>query len=568
MKYLLTILATLLGPFIYFLVSFKDSPASSYEEYHFGSRHIPLEQFIDTTVAYALQVAVITLFATWGFLYGFWALWVPIFWGAGYYLIAYLVKRGRLDSFLLQENIGTIHQFLSQKSKLRSVGALAALVSLLGTSGPAMFEAQYTGKTVAHLFAYSINSPGQESIFQSYSTLFFVSFLIIAAIYMLYGGFRAVVRTDVVQLGIGYIGFNIVLSLLLFKLSKNNHYLFSLLALLALTLMSGWLTFYYKSAVNQGSSLKRFIKNAFPLLFSFFIYLSTLLMVALTPTGMKGGMSIWKILEEQKFFKPLSLGVIPLLSLLIANGLYQVVDIGQWQRLAAVQAPDIELARNKLSKAIKVIMLYSSASWVIAIIFGMAIKYATPFISTDPYDAVILFVQDLFNSGDDLNIAIVFFFILSMVAIMFSTLDSLISCIAFTIQNDWLIQIKRKLKTIFYGRATTIIYLIVVFILYNWLSNKVQNFSDILYSCWAYQIALFPAISLSFINKGINGWFMFFSIIGGMIGASVPLIIGPPLSAYSHAPIFSLIVSSCIIALGVLTKKKLKANLHHIEVAI
>jgi hypothetical protein len=61
---------------------------------------------------------------------------------------------------------------------------------------------------------------------------------------------------------------------------------------------------------------------------------------------------------------------------------------------------------------------------------------------------------------------------------------------------------------------------------------------------------------------------MFFSIIGGMIGASVPLIIGPPLSAYSHAPIFSLIVSSCIIALGVLTKKKLKANLHHIEVAI
>jgi Na+/proline symporter len=549
-------IAVLVGPALYLVITLVGEKPTSYSDYHYGGRTIPLYKFTDSTVMYAVQVAAITLFATWGYDAGFWAIWVPIFWAMGYFAIAYMLNNGLLDTFLKQDKIGTIHQFLSEKGgNFKLLGALAALASLLGIAGPAMFEAQYVGELVARIGTTSLDQNVASDLISKYSPLFFISFLILASIYMLYGGFKAIVNTDVYQLGIGYSGFSIVLSILLVIVAQSGNKFASLLLLIILAISSGALLLYWKNIFKIQNKNDKHILSELPLYIGLLSYSCALLISAffIKSSGEVFSVNVWsQFIDAHQIFNPLSLGAMGIISLLIANSLYQIVDIGQWQRLASVKLDENEYlnSRERLAKTIRMTGVYSSFTWIVAVFFGMTLKYISGAVSKNPYDAVAIFLVN-YSKGNAIEQFVVFLMIVSVVAIMFSTLDSLVSSITFTIHNDWLVSLNEKFRSIAIGRLFTVLFIVLAFFLYDLLSKNVSSFADILYSCWAFQIALFPIVYVAVWKGSIPGRWATISLLGGMYGSLIPILHpGLELSPYEFAPIFSLSISSILMIIG------------------
>jgi hypothetical protein len=125
-----------------------------------------------------------------------------------------------------------------------------------------------------------------------------------------------------------------------------------------------------------------------------------------------------QLIRDQKVDQPFSMGAFALLSLLIANGLYQIVDIGQWQRLASVRfsVEAIDSSRAVIARAIRVTMVYSAGTWIVAIALGMALRYVDGTVAANPWDALSVFLLQCQATGDVLHQAIVVLLIISLVA--------------------------------------------------------------------------------------------------------------------------------------------------------
>jgi Na+/proline symporter len=272
MYILLLVLGLALGPVIYVAMTFVGKPAEDYKDFHYAGRTLTPADLVSTTVAYALQVAVLTLFATWGFEYGISSMWVPIFWALGYLLLARMVESGRLDAFLRQDGLGTIHAFLALRYRFRALAVLAALASLIGLWGPAMYEAYFAGNLVSRLFDAATHPSQSDSFISEYTVLFFAAFLLVAAAYMLYGGFRHVVWTDIIQLAMGYSLFSVALSIMLFSIARSGHLVPAATILAILVAVSGLLIWYWCRNLWRVSDLLRRACALVPLVIAFASY--------------------------------------------------------------------------------------------------------------------------------------------------------------------------------------------------------------------------------------------------------------------------------------------------------
>lgn len=557
----LLLLALFSGPLLYVLVALGERKPDTYEDYHISGRTIPQTHFVGTTVAYAWQVAALALFASWGWKYGFWTILVPAFWALGYYIIAFLVRSGRLDTFLFQDSIGTIHQFIASKGNLKLVGILAAFASLIGITGPAMYEANLSGDVVARLIAAHLGHSGDDSVLSLHGAGFFAIFLASAAAYMLRGGFRTVVSTDVYQLAIGYVAVSFVMSALLWQLARVGEFVPAFVILLLLTIISAWLLWYWHPPSKSKHTLFGLSASSTPLAIGASAYLTTLmLIVALPSSGKAAALSAgtWMhFVEQQRLHQPFAMGGWALLSLLIANALYQLVDVGQWQRLAAVQYDpnNKEELRRTLVRANKVVTLYSPSTWVVAMFFGMMLRYLVPEVNdSNYYNALRLFLLHYQSIGGWFANTIVLVFLVGMIAVMLSTVDSLVSCLAFTLHNDCVVPFRPKWRTTIVAEVMTGAYLVGGFLLYLEGTRLVSNLADILYSCWSAQIGLLPAIMIAFYRRNTSGAAMSLSILGGLAGAVAPLIVrkltGLPWDPYRFAPPLALLGSTLFMLLG------------------
>ncbi|MBL7074925.1 hypothetical protein ISS37_06780 [candidate division KSB1 bacterium] len=184
-----------------------------------ADKKINNNEFLNTTVAYAYQIAAISLFASWGYIYGFWTIWVAVFWFLGFFLLKKLNDYDLLKKYIQSESTLSIHGFLAKKYKSGNVARIAAIASMLGLSGTAFFEAEFT----SNIIISAVNTTQGQSLFM---LLFFI-FVVVALIYIVVGGFKAVVETDRIQLSFGFIAFSIFLVLTYIKchsLSGCLHY--------------------------------------------------------------------------------------------------------------------------------------------------------------------------------------------------------------------------------------------------------------------------------------------------------------------------------------------------------
>jgi hypothetical protein len=531
--------SVLSGPAVYLLaILFSPTPATT-REFHYASRKLTPQEYVDTTLMYAFQVAAIALFATWGYLYGIAAVLVPVFWGIGYLIIGWLFHSGRLDDFIRSDNFGTLHQFIAQGGRYRHVGRFAALLTLFAIAGPAMFEAFFTASVVERA--------AKQSATVSASALA-VLFLIFSAIYMLRGGYSGAVRLDRIQLATGYVGFVALLSILLMTLngSPNSTPTNALTALAVICTIGVFVgraiharTVGQRDIFGLTCTGVAVLLSASPLVFS----LSSS-KPALSPS-----------LSE--LFFPGSFSPLALFSLFVANGMYQLVDVGQWQRLLSLQPPsgDIQRARSIIRSSLRNLALTSPLTWIIAIVFGMTLKLLSA--DANAYDATYLLTDYIVSLPAPVGQIALACLLVSLVAVMFSTIDALVSATSLTITSDVFGRKPGDSPKIGFDRFITLCVLVLQLGFYLMLKELALDKTDaVLYLCWSFQIGFAPAVVAALWRVDVGQSRIILSLLAGTIGAWLPLVILGPDSVYEYSPWAALLLSSMVVVCSAAIEKK------------
>jgi len=505
--------------------------AKSISDFFLNDRKMDSSDFINTTVSYGYQVAAISLFAYWGFTYGFWTIWVPIFWAAGFYILRYLNDNDYLDLFYNNHAGNTLHGFLGHQYNYKELGRLAGLTSILGLSGTAFFEADFTSKLISNA-AFSNN-------FWWYIGIF-IFFVFIVLIYIIYGGLKTIVITNKVQLSLGFIFFNAFVVFIFIKIIFDG-FLYSGFILYTLGFLSVFILnlLYPKFKRYHPANFKKSYSTPLVISLSFYIIGAVYVLFSLTYNGIVIKDSYHDFFMTQNFCNILSLGWVPLISLLLANALWQIVDVSNWQRMAAIN--DTMVKKEEISRTLTFIGYYSAITWIIAILFGMGLKYYLSSI-TDASLALQEFTQKYFLSQNIFEFIFIISFFFSLIFIMLSTLDSLISAISYTTYYDVIYQRQKKLSG---ARIWTFIYTIVFLLLYILIRLKVNKVDDILYTFYSFQLALFPCIIVLFFNLKFHKYAAYSSIIGGIIGTLIPFFVNSGIiTPYTFAAIASISASS------------------------
>lgn len=517
----------------------KTHYAKTTDDFFLANKTMDSSDFVNTTVSYGYQIAALSLFASWGYFYGFWTVWVPVFWLFGFYLLQWFNNTDRLTKFFNNHNGRTLHGFLADHYKSPLLGKLAAFASILGLSGTAFFEAEFTSNVISNA-TFQTNT----NFWFLFLFLFFV-FIVLA--YILYGGLKTIVITNKAQLSFGFVFFNLFMNYLFIKIIQNG-FVYTGMILMVLSLLSVLVLNILYPKLNQLYPSSFLSKYSFTLSTSLIIYVVTFIYAVAFQTQTIIPLDSFSFfIKEQQFSNIFSLGGLSMVSLLLANGLWQIVDVSTWQRFAAMK--DENIRKQEISKTLGFVGWYSSITWFIAILFGMGLKYTGLNIS-DAWTALLEFTNLLLNSNlwtDQLFVIILFF---SMIFIMFSTLDSIISVISYTTYFD---VVTDKQKTLKGARIWTLVYTVVFLALYYFVRLNVSTVDSILYTFYSFQLALFPAVLVMLLEKNVSKKAIISSIIFGFIGTFIPLYFNSDaINPYNSAAIFS--VGFSLTALYIVNK--------------
>lgn len=543
----ITILATLLPVAYYIYVGFRpESRPDSLEDYFVYGRKVSAKDFANTAVGYSLQMAALFLFVDWGIRYGLGAFWVPIFWGVGFFLL-YLVipKFGRFVS-----GTWTLHGYLNSVFGSRTLQVVAAIATIIGLWGTMMVEIEYATSVYQPFFNSEIALYGLGLVFLSFGF-----------IYIAYGGYKAEVNTERIQVPVAYTTLLIVvLSLVLNVFFKGysqafwilNGFLFVLFVLMILA----------KIRILPGRPFAD--RQVFIPIAGIGVQLAIILISLATSPAEASTPQLSILADLPSQIK--AQGILSLISLFLANALWQFVDISSWQRISSVKLDTVNGNQfSPLRRGIWRTMIESPVSWGFGVVFGIALRYSG-FLKPgdDPSVAISNFATAL-TTGQDAAISflghfswLVYpIFAAAVIAIMLSTVCALISAITFTVFHD-LPPFKSKpslRKARLYALGISVVGAFAYFALRHSFGIGIQS---ALYTFYSSQISLFPTVLASFYQKRASAVAALASILAGIITTFVSATIlaqkAPDLALVP--PLFTLIVSGLVyIAVSFLTRR-------------
>lgn len=539
----------LLGPIIYIVTVFLSRSPINDREFNFGNRTQHPTDVLDSSIMYAVQVAAIALFATWGYMYGMISALVPVFWLLGYFVFSWFLSRRFVNRFITDIDFGTLHSFIADGNRARSVCMLAATLTLIGLAGPAMFEVF----TVARLTA-TTSAPHAPS---SLGVILGIGLLMVSVIYMLRGGFPGIVRIDQIQLAIGYGGFALFFALMIVVYGNafpRTPLLFVSFSAFLLSLSVSGSKFVYDRQVNRYAKLTSVVRsyNTFDRALDWaamtmppVLLLAAFLYVYLSELGQPTSpISLVALYGTEVGFSSLAL-----VSLFVANAFFQFVDITQWQRLLSisVDAKHLDATLHILRANVTLAGISSSAIWCIAVLFGVSLRYIVP--DSDPYAVLQAFSTIVFNGEGTLFPVMMLSFFFSLTAIMFSTLDALASATSFTVQRDILNFRSHGSGALIAARSVTVLVIAMQFVFYQTLYSFTAGQVDaILYMCWSCQLALLPVVVSLLLSRPGAYLARFCSMSAGCLGAFWPLLSGATERTYEVSPWLSLAAAFVVYA--------------------
>lgn len=541
----------MVGPLLYILITLFTPRLASVDDYQFGARRLNPADVVDSSIMYGLQVAAIALFATWGSIYGLAALIVPAFWMAGYLILNRALSDDFLRRFAADTAFRTLHGFLADHNKARSVCITAALMTLVGLAGPAMFEAFTVGRAIAA----SVPSWSPAS-----GAGLALAFLFVSLVYMTRSGFPGVVRLDQLQMTIGYGGFCAAFagSLVLFmdRVGAAFALWVSLAGFLA-AIVIALLKIRYDLKVRR--YLEAFAAGPKPRITLDLLGLLSIL-IGLLSFGAAGVMAFRALgagpISPDLFAfttNQFSFGftLLATFSLFVANALYQFADVTQWQRLLslAVDDSDLKAASKILRGNIITGGMCSGMTWVIAVLFGVFLGALLP--GADEYSLISSFLALMGTLSPQDAGLLAFVFVAALVGIMFSTLDSLVAATGFTVQQDILNGVGGR-HALLVARFVTVLVVLAQLALYLTISALADDRVDaVLYICWSFQLAMVPIVIGLVIGHGGAHITRTLAMIAGCLAALTPLAIGKAETAYELSPWLAVGVSAAVyIVLG------------------
>jgi hypothetical protein len=501
---LLTILATALPFAVYIAVGLhRSSSAKSVSDYFIYDQHVSVSDYANTSVGYALQMAAVFLFAYWGVKYGLGALWTPLFWLVGFALLTILLPR----FIRFHGQRVTMHEYLARTfnagQRLQRIAACATIVGLWGTM---MAEIDYT----VQLYSPVIKT--ERGMF-----ILGAAFLIFGVVYIIVNGYKAEVNTERFQVPIAFMCFIAVLLLSLPAVWKHAGVraywiIWALLAITFIGMLIGKLMLGARAAFSDPQILVPI--GALSGLIAVQMYL-----VKAGPIAGNASSVLDLSMRSQIWAQ----GPLALVALLIANALWMPVDLSTWQRIASVQPEKSNLIRDLRRGTLRV-LFESPGSWMLGVALGLIISTGG-FLpaGADPYQALGSFASALAN-GAIVSPIIYLVFLIGCLAIMLSTVNSIISAISYTAFND--LPSFGKEKSISLARWWTISLVVAGMVVYPYLRLKLgANLPTILYGAYSAQLSLVVVAFVALLRNKLERRAAFWSIICGFIGTAVSVII-------------------------------------------
>jgi hypothetical protein len=605
-KYLLPVaLALPLIAYVWAAMSTPRSKVSTLAGYFTAYKQIGAAPFANSSLAYGFQVATLFPFLYWGVGGQILpALVNAIFWGVGIFLFRAAFKsiaqclNGSKDPKTLHGLLGeTYPSNAVQKKAGRSrsswlgrfwtaysskpVQFTAAGVTILAMLGVALGES-YWGMQIVKVLV-------PEDTPAYYALVLGALFFVLA--YIWYGGAWGSMKTDMLQLMFSYVGFTVVFLFAIWTIINTNLTPRPELAIVSLLMAVGgiWaVVIRLRKRLQPVSAMDGDTEGENWLRLRKFLSILTLI-----------SMGILAVVFAILFFRSLpALTLTPLtnpgepgwtgvIALALMPLMAQFVDMTAWQRIQGIEG-DKNQVRDHARRGLYLFSVESPYSWILCLALGTLLVATMPQLATvqDKAGPLAAYPRILLESGGILQSGVAFAFMVAVMGVMFSTIDSaLLGAMYAWVADFFGAEFKQPGGTkneaddraeqaaLLSGKKTAfwvLVIIMVLVILLGWALKRPQDFISVLVGFYGAMLSLFPAIMfmLFFVPKGWpkpSGMAVALGIVAGTCGAIVFAVWGvfvPDKSWYGvfAGPGISLVVSGFLYLCGYLCDMWRKAS--------
>ena len=512
------ILIILLPLLVYLIaaLSVKKTVIKHPDDYFAAFKKVGKTEFTSSSIAYGFQVSTIYPFLFWG---ASMFLFVPfvnaLFWGIGILLFYFSFRR--ISKFLGSGKTlpGLIGDHYGNNAR-----TIASLLTIVGFIGYIIAELWFGSRVLLAIF------PNNNWIY--ISTFIFIFFI---ALYLFKSGQISSIRTDQLQLTFTYFGvFGIIIYILYMVLSRAaiiNGALFY--GLIIIAILAPTILFIRKAKfISFNSTINKIINILITLFFLAIIIFSVLILFKT-----KTDFTIIHFVNLEGF------GYAGIISLMLLPLAWQFVDLTNWQRLLSVETKGRETEVNQdIKKGLLNFAVESPFTWILFIVFGLLITVGFPNWTFE--DILIDFPKQLIASTNGFEQVLGYTFIVSIISIMLSTIDSFIMGISFTytydinpksrklLDEEKTIDIPTTKQVLNKGKSFGFIAVLIAVGLFVFFDKKVTGggdlFINLLLTFYSAALCFLPLVfGILFLKKKPN---QIWAILSMIVGAACGIIIG------------------------------------------
>lgn len=520
------------------------------DDYFAAFKKVGKTEFTSSSIAYGFQVSTIYPFLFWG---ASMFLFVPfinaVFWGIG--ILVFYFSFNKISKFLGTGK--TIHGLIGDTYG-KNARIIASLLTIVGFIGYIIAELWFGSRVLLAIF------PSNDWLY--FSVFIFIFFI---AIYLFKAGQVSSIRTDQLQLTFTYFGVFGIIIYLLYLTFNNGVAINGALnwGLVILLFLAPIILIIRKVKYISINTVVDRILNSFITIFFISIIVLIILIIY------KGN----KDFALDNFINLEGFGYVGLISLMILPLSWQFVDLTNWQRLLSVKASDSNSRINQnIKKGLLNFAIESPFTWILFIVFGLLISTSFPNWTFE--DILIDFPKQMINSNILLEQILGYTFIVSIISIMLSTLDSFIMGISFTYTYDinsktrQLIEKQRTLdknivreilnKGKYFGFLSVLIAVgLFVFFDKNIIGGG-NLFINLLLTFYSAALSFLPLIiGMLFLNKKPSpNWALSSMLIGAISGISLGVYATLFNPIFAWYPITAcVLISSTIYIVGYFNRK-------------
>ena len=392
------------------------------DDFFIAYKKVGTTPFSNSSIAYGFQVATVYPFIIWAATGSIsLAIANTFFWGVGILVFSLVVPK--LEEFIGSDK--TLHGFIGEKYKSTGLRLTTSYLTILGIAGVALAEIVWGSSVLSVLIG------------DSKPVMYLILFLMIlyVLLYILRGGLLSSIRTDQIQLIFSYLGVFVIIGYSIFILIKNSITLnfsasFSLIVLIiSLAGILLYRKFHFlkpETLKDKSTGIMKFSNILISSLFIIVICLSLYLLPKINFKGVKTSLAIGNF------------GILTLIAYSLMPLLFQFCDMTNWQRILAVEVldkNDKNKVINNITKGLRIYGFESPFSWFSIIALGAFVALAFPSIIAkgDPFYNI---PNLLVSSAEWYERLFGYIYIISILAIMLSTVDSAIAAIMFAFTYD------------------------------------------------------------------------------------------------------------------------------------